>query len=126
MILFCISLGCHHPDENYHQQSGAQVDELSTLFARLYEAINNRPDDPNVDKEEIWETIQKIESESEKQGQANVSKLERWVTYLSSIAPDIVDVILASLGGPVSGFTAVLKKIAQQAHTQTGEGTPSS
>jgi hypothetical protein len=36
---------------------------------------------------------------------------------LNQIAPDIVDVILASLGGPVSGFTAVLKKVAERANS---------
>jgi hypothetical protein len=41
--------------------------------------------------------------------------MERWMANLNQMAPDIVDVILASLGGPASGFTAVFKKISEHA-----------
>jgi hypothetical protein len=98
------------------QQTGGSSDkELSALFDKLYEAIQVRPPDANIDKEEISETVQRIEQEVKKGDQANDSKLQRWMDGLNKIAPDIVDVILASLGGPVSGLTAVLKKVAEHA-----------
>jgi len=106
------------------QHSKIQSEFTVNIFETLYEAVQNRPEDPSVDKEEINEIIQKIETESQKQEKANPSKVERWVKYLNNMAPDIVDVILASLGGPVSGFSAVLKKIAQQARTQASEASP--
>jgi hypothetical protein len=81
----------------------------------MYEAIQSRQNDPNIDKEEITETVQKIEQEVKKGNQANDSKLKRWMENLNKMAPDIVDVILASLSGPVSGLTAVLKKVAEHA-----------
>jgi hypothetical protein len=37
---------------------------------------------------------------------------------VSKIAPDVVDVILASLGGWSSGTVVVLKKIADRSHQQ--------
>lgn len=96
------------------QQSSAVNDqELSALFNQLYKAIQSRPPDPNIEKEEISETVQRIEQEVKKGDQANDSKLKRWMDSLNTMAPDIVDVILASLGGPVSGLTAVLKKVAE-------------
>lgn len=98
------------------QTSESKDKELSALFDKLYEAIQSRPPDPNIDKEEISETVQRIEQEVKKGDQANDSKLQRWMEGLNKIAPDIVDVILASLGGPVSGITAVLKKVAEHAH----------
>lgn len=97
------------------QNSAANDKELSALFERLYEAIRTRPLDPNVDKEEISETVQKIEQEVKKGDQANESKLKRWLETLHNMAPDILDVILASLDGPGSGLRAVLKKVAQHA-----------
>jgi hypothetical protein len=97
------------------QNSAANDKELSALFDRLYEAIQTRPPDPNVDKEEISETVQKIEQEVKKGDQANESKLKRWLETLNNMAPDILDVILASLDGPGSGLRAVLKKVAQHA-----------
>jgi hypothetical protein len=89
--------------------------DLSALFERLYEAIQTRPPDPNVDKEEITETVQRIEQEVKKGDQANESKLKRWLETLNTMAPDILDVILASLDGPGSGLRALLKKVAERA-----------
>jgi hypothetical protein len=101
-----------------HQTTGLQTAELKGLFETVYRQIQSRPVDKNVDKEEINATVQKIEAESAKGKKANESKLERWMGDLGRMAPDILDVILASLGGPVSGFTAVFKKIAERAKKQ--------
>ena len=98
------------------QSSGINEEQLSLVFEKMYQAIQSRPDDPNIDKEELSETVQRIEQEVKKGDQANDSKLKRWMESLNKMAPDIVDVILASLGGPVSGLTAVLKKVAEHAH----------
>jgi hypothetical protein len=98
------------------QSGGINQEQLSLVFEKMYQAIQSRPDDPNIDKEEISGTVQRIEQEVKKGDQANESKLNRWMESLNKMAPDIVDVILASLGGPVSGLTAVLKKVAEHAH----------
>jgi hypothetical protein len=100
------------------QTSGVTVDEISTLFDKLYQYIETRPPDPDVDKEEIVETIQKVQEEVSGEGEPNETKLTRWMDNLSKMAPDVVDVVLASLGGPVSGTVAVLKKIADRSHQQ--------
>ena len=97
------------------QNAGINEEQLSLVFEKMYQAIQSRPDDPNIDKEEINETVQRIEQEVKKGDQANDSKMERWMESLNKMAPDIVDVILASLGGPVSGLTAVMKKVAEHA-----------
>ena len=82
------------------------------LFELLEEKIKVRPEDPNVDKQEIREQVNQIKAEAAKGETANPNKLERWIRNLAGMAPDIVDVMAASLGGPISGFTAVLQKIA--------------
>ena len=102
------------------QSTNAEVKEISILFEKLYLAIQTRQEDPNVTKEEINETLKRIENEIGKGNQASQPKLQRWMEYLNNMAPDIVDVILASLGGPVSGITAVLKKVAERAREQAG------
>jgi hypothetical protein len=95
------------------------ANELAALFEKLYKHIESRPVDPDIDKSEIVEVLQKIEEESGKGNDANETKLGRWVENLNQMAPDILDVVLASLGGPVSGMTAVLKKIADRAQQQS-------
>ncbi|MBK8780339.1 MAG: toll/interleukin-1 receptor domain-containing protein [Anaerolineales bacterium] len=102
-----------------YQSNGMDAKELAALFDKLYQHVDARPTDPNVDKSELIEVIQKIEEESGKGKDANEKKLGRWVENLAQMAPDILDVVLASLGGPVSGITAVVKKIADRAQQQS-------
>jgi hypothetical protein len=102
-----------------HQSSGSEAKDVAALFETLYQHIEARPDDPNVDKQELVESVQKIQEEASKGEQVNETKLTRWMDYLNKMAPDIVDVALASLGGPVSGVTAVLKKVADRARSES-------
>jgi hypothetical protein len=92
--------------------------ELIALFEKLSKLIERRPEDPNIGKEEISEVVKNLEAEFTKSKNVNQVKLERWMKNLAQMAPDILDVILASLGGPISGTTVVLKKIAEHAKTQ--------
>jgi hypothetical protein len=95
---------------------GRNEAELTTLFQALYQHIEKRPQTKIADKEEITETVQRIETEITQNGeQADQTRLQRWMDYLNNMAPDIVDVILSSLGGPVSAASAVLRKVAERA-----------
>ena len=91
-------------------------------FERLFELIENklkaRPEDPNVDKQEIQEQVNQIKTEAAKGGAANLNKLERWIRNLARMAPDILDVMVASIGGPLSGLTLVIQKIAARVKTE--------
>ncbi len=99
---------------------GVDAKELSALFEQVYQKISERSEDPNVDKKEIEQKVKQIEAEAAKGEQADTTMLQRWLKNLDEIAPDIVDVIAASLGGPVSGFTVVFKKIVERARKQAG------
>ncbi len=98
-----------------NQTVGGDAAELSAIFDKIYQHIEARPDDPNVDKDELNGVVRNVEKEAAKGEKANQVKLARWMDNLAKMAPDIVDVALASLGGPVSGFAAVFKKIAERA-----------
>jgi hypothetical protein len=91
------------------------------LFELLEEKIRARPEDPNVDKGEIREQVSQIKAETVKGEKANPKKLERWIRNLAGMAPDIVDVMLASLGGPLSGLTAVIRGIAARVKAESQE-----
>jgi len=93
--------------------------KFDKLFELLEEKIKARPEDPNVDKQEIREQVNQIKAEAAQGEKANPNKLERWIQNLSKMAPDIVDVMAASLGGPISGLTAVIQKIAAQVKAES-------
>jgi hypothetical protein len=97
-------------------REGVQSEELAALFDKVHQSIESLPEAQAADKKEISENVQRIENEmTEKGGQADESRLQRWMDNINKIAPDIVDVIIASLGGPISAATAILKKVAERA-----------
>ena len=103
-----------HARVDVTQSSVHKTDDANfeILFDLLEEKIKARPEDPNVDKKEIREQVNQIKTEAARGEKANPNKIERWIRNLAAMAPDIVDVMAASLGGPISGLTAVIQKIA--------------
>ena len=73
---------------------GSNDTELAEKFLAIYKQIEERSDDPNVDKHEIEQTVKNIEQEVAKD-EPNKNKIRRWREYLSEIAPDIFKTLLA-------------------------------
>jgi hypothetical protein len=88
--------------------------EMEDLFKHLNRKIRRRKGS-QVDKTRLENQVRKIEAEAAKGSAADPGKLERWIKTLANMAPDIVEVMAASLAGPVAGFTLVFKKIVERA-----------
>ena len=97
----------------------SSASEIAKLFANIYYQIEARPEDPDVDEEEISETVQKIQEEIGKGEQANPNKVERWLKALALMAPDILDVTIAALTSPAKGIATVVRKVAEKARDET-------
>ncbi len=95
--------------------------EMEKLFKRAHKRIQVRPEDPKVDQAKLEDQVKKIEAEAAKGEAADPSKLERWIKTLAKMAPDIVEVMAASLAGPVAGFAVVFKKIVERAKAVSAE-----
>jgi hypothetical protein len=100
---------------------GLSGDEIAKLFDSVYQRIEARPEDPTVDKEELTETVQRIEAEVAKGEAANPTKVERWLRTLAGMADDIFDVTAASLVSPAAGIAAVIRKVAAKAREEAGQ-----
>ena len=100
---------------------GLGGEEIARLFESVYQRIEKRPPDPNVDKTELTETVQKIQEETAKGEQANPSKVERWLKNVALMAPDIWDVTVATLANPVAGIAAVIRKVVEKAKAEAGK-----
>jgi hypothetical protein len=103
-------------------QQGGDAEAFARAFAQVYDAINARQPDPDVDKDEITETVQAIQEEAQKGDQANEKKLHRWLGNLALMAEDIFDVTVASLAGPHAAFATVARKVAAKAKQERGQG----
>jgi hypothetical protein len=99
---------------------GLGGDELAKLFDAVYQQVEARREDPNVDKEELTGTVQKVQAEAAKGEAANPTKVERWLGNLAAMAPDIWDVTVACLTNPAAGVAAVIRKVAEKAKAEAG------
>jgi translation elongation factor EF-1beta len=110
-----------HKAQAQSQQSG-DADAVARAFSQVYQAINARPPDPDVDQDEMTETVQNIQAEAQKGEQASEKKLSRWLNYLGSMADDIFDVTVAALTGPQAAAATVARKVAERAKQARGQG----
>ncbi|MCP5096606.1 MAG: hypothetical protein GY943_13720 [Chloroflexi bacterium] len=106
-------------DAQAHQ--GISGDALKAIFQTVHQKIQERDEDPNVDKAEIINEVKKIEVEATTEAKPNENKLERWIRNLANMAPDIVEVMVASMAGPVTGATAVLRNIIAKVKKEKNE-----
>ncbi len=83
---------------------------VSKLFEEINRIIEERPDDPNVEKGELKNVILLIETEVRKGDSANTAKLSRWLRFLSELAPDVFDAITASVANRSQSEYKILQK----------------
>jgi hypothetical protein len=97
---------------------GISGEELAQLFGSIYEKIEARPEDPDVDKDELVDKVKRIEKEAGKGEEANANKVERWLRFLGSMAPDILKVTAAALANPLAGVGTAIGLIAEKARAE--------
>ncbi len=98
--------------------SGDQLQKLAEAFANIQKQIDARPDDPKVDKDEIKDTVKRLETEAQKGEAANPDKVRRWLTGLAAMAPDIFKVTVATLASPIAGLATAVQLIANKAREE--------
>jgi hypothetical protein len=82
-------------------------------FAPVYRAIE-QSNLPAQDKTDVEAEVREIEAEIGKADQADESSITRHLRNVRRMAPDILEVILATFGNPAAGLGLVAKKIADK------------
>jgi hypothetical protein len=99
--------------------SGLSAAEIERLFDQLYSVINARPETSSADKEDLKAEVAEIQStitEAAKKEEAmDESFLARRFRNIARIAPDVLDVVVATLVNPLAGLGVAAKKIAERA-----------
>lgn len=93
--------------------SDSQSRHVDWLFEPVYHGIENRLEESDVDKAEIYETAHRIESEVLKGNGTNTDKLNRWLRMMHDVAPDILILINAALLKTDSGVSATVRTILE-------------
>ena len=83
---------------------------FQVVFQRL-EQLNH----PDTQKVEIRETIELIEGEVGKEADADEKALRHYFRTLAKMAPDILDVVIATATNPILGAATIVRKVAEKA-----------
>jgi hypothetical protein len=96
--------------------------EMKQLFKQLYAAIEANSKAAGADKEDLKaevEEIQAIVTEAlQKNEKVEESFLSRRFRNIARVAPDMLDVVVATLGNPLAGVGIAVKKIAEKAKAE--------
>lgn len=103
-----------------HQTTtGLSAAEIKGLFDQVYAKIDARPDTPLTDKEDLKAEVKEIQAtvtEAAKENKkVDESFLARRFRNIARMAPDILEVIVATLANPLAGLGIAVKKIAEKA-----------
>lgn len=93
---------------NIKQETAA----LEKTFSEIVSGVLARPASSNVDTLEIIDEVKRLCEEAKKGESADETTLKYRLRSIGRMAPDILDVIIASFASPLSGISTVLHKIA--------------
>ena len=99
---------------------GATGDDIAKLFDNVYKRIEQLP--AAADKAEVRDAVDAIKEEAVKEATLGEPANEKMVKFsaqsLIKMAPDILDVIAASLASPAAGVAAVIRKVIDKARAE--------
>lgn len=67
------------------------------------------------DRAMLVQHVEEVVKEAEQGEKANPTRIERLLNSLSAMAPDILDVVIATIKNPLSGIGLVIEKIRDKA-----------
>jgi hypothetical protein len=102
--------------------TGLSADEVAQRFKELYAAVEKRPRTTPEDRADLKAELQELQAEVVKGEDADEGFLARRLRNIGRAAPDILEVVTATLSSPAAGFAAVVKKVAQKAKAAAGGG----
>jgi hypothetical protein len=88
--------------------------KIENIFAPVYRAVDEHPTLAPELKEDVKAEIKDVEKEIKNGEQADESGMMRHLRNVGRMAPDILDVVVATLANPAAGLGMVAKKIAQK------------
>jgi cell division septum initiation protein DivIVA len=107
----------------HHTTTGLSAAEIKQLFDQIYTNIEARPQTSLADKEDLKAEVKEIQititEATQKNKQVDQGFLARRFRNIARMAPDVLDVIVATLANPLAGLGAIVKKIAQKAKSET-------
>lgn len=93
---------------------------ITQSFTHIYTQIEQHPTLPTQEKADLKADVKELETELQKGDQADATFLERRLRNIQRMAPDIWEVILATLANPAAGFGVIAAKVAAKMKAAAG------
>ena len=104
------------------RSGGTSPESITQAFAPIYAQIDSLEVLSTMDRADLKATTQEIQSEARKGKKADEAVLQRCLREVGRMAPDILEVILATMTNPVVGLGLVAQKIAKKAGDDIDSG----
>lgn len=92
--------------------NGPKIDEVAQAFESIYARIEKSPT-TSVEKADIKADVKEVE-ESIKKPEVDESFVSRRIRNIGRMAPDIMEVVLATITSPAAGLGLIGQKIAER------------
>ncbi len=101
---------------------GPSLEEVTRLFTALNAAIDTRPKTDAETKAYLKAEVKELQMHVEGKGEtSDEGFIDRHLCNISRMAPDILDVVIATLGNPAGGLMLAIKKSAEKAKELAGK-----
>ena len=93
----------------------------SSKFSTIYKQVEERRDLTPTDKTDLKSELQAFEDDDKKGPESNEGFLAQRLRNVRRIAPDILDVAIATIANPAAGFSMIAKKVAEKMKAEAGQ-----
>jgi hypothetical protein len=97
-----------------HNVIGSQVSIESPYRQQIYATIEGRPQTSPKEQADIEAQVKELEQEDAKGELADAHFIEERLRNLRQMAPDIFEVVVATIANPVAGFGLIAKKVVEK------------
>jgi hypothetical protein len=105
-----------------YKTTGLNAADVAQLFTVFYATVEARPNTSPADKADLKAELDEVEKEVAKGDKTDESFLSRRLRNIGRMAPDILDVVLATLAKPMVGLGLAVRKVAEKMKAEAGNG----
>ena len=100
---------------------GAELANLSELFRGVYGQVDaHAAAHPEAEPDLLKETAKKVEDEAAKGENADPGRIERALTTLAKLAPDVLEIAVNALTNPGAAVASGVRLVAERVKAQFG------
>lgn len=87
---------------------------VNSKFSAIYKQVEEHPALSPTDKSDLKSELQTFEDEDKKGPESNEGFLAQRLRNIKRIAPDILEVAIATIANPAAGFGMIAKKVVEK------------